>query len=141
MTIGRTIWFTGIWFSPEGYGDGSLGSLRKWLLHLAHEVGHLAQAERFGHSLLSRFRYVATFALQYTTRLLLFKRDPHDCSLEREADTGRAVLQELLADEGSSRQLLAAVQRNDVHAVLAWNKAREPLIAALSAGYGQDRQA
>ncbi|MEO7082506.1 MAG: hypothetical protein ABIY71_13315, partial [Flavobacteriales bacterium] len=54
ITVGRTIWFTRIWFAPDGLGDGSLRSTWKWMLHLAHEVGHLPQAERFGRSLIGK---------------------------------------------------------------------------------------
>lgn len=131
LTIGRTIWFTGIWWDADCFGDGSPVSNRRWLLHLAHEVGHLPQAERFGYGLFGKIRYVATFFLQYTARLLLLKRDPHDCPLERQADAGRAVLQQLLADEAATRRLVAAVIRNDVQAVQAWCAECEPLIAGL----------
>lgn len=133
LTIGRTIWFTGIWFAQDGFGDGSPASNRQWLLHLAHEVGHLPQAKRFGYSLFAKCRYVAAFFLQYAAGFLLLKKDPHDCPLEREADAGRVVLLHLMADAAASGQLLAAVHRNDVQAVHTWCTEREPLIAALSA--------
>jgi hypothetical protein len=39
ITVGRTIWFTRIWWLQNGRGDGSLASTWHWLLLLAHEVG------------------------------------------------------------------------------------------------------
>lgn len=121
ITVGRTIWFTRIWFDPKGYGDGSLRSCWKWLLHLAHEVGHLPQAEHFGRSFPGKARYVAAFALQYATRALLLKSNIHDGSrLEQEADLGRAVLLHIVGDQAETHPLVAAVYRNDAAAVQAW---------------------
>ncbi len=121
LTIGRTIWFTGISFSKHGLGDGSPSSTLRWLLHLAHEVGHLAQAERFGPSLWGKTRYVAAFAWQYATRALLRRRPIHDGSpLEREADAGRRVLRAVVGDQQERHPLVAAVHGHAAPVVERW---------------------
>lgn len=132
LTIGRTIWFTGIWFSPNGHGDGSPASTLRWLLHLAHEVGHLPQAERFGQSLGGKLRYVAAFAWQYGKRAVLFRRPVHDGSpLEREADLGRQVMQALIRDHGSRHPLVAAVHQDSPRLVAEWHVQQGKLLAEL----------
>lgn len=142
ITVGRTIWFTRIWFAPDGLGDGSLQSTWKWLLHLAHEAGHLPQAERFGISFLGKARYIAAFAWQYGTRALLMRQNVHDGSpLEREADRGRAVLLRLLGDETERQAIVAAVQRGDEATVRAWCAERTEQIAMLWAGYVKENLA
>lgn len=116
ITIGRTIWFTRKWFAPDGHGDGSLESTRRWLLHLAHEVGHLPQAERYGQGPWGRLRYVAAFAGQYTLRAVTLAWPVHDGSpLEIEADRGRKVLLRLL-QHPQGAELLALVHRNEENA-------------------------
>lgn len=134
ITVGRTIWFTGIWFDPRGLGDGSLPSARRWLLHLAHEVGHLPQAERFGRGVFAKTRYIAAFTWQYACCAILPGRHYHDDSpLEREADLGRAVLEQLLGPVSAPHPLLAAVQRCDTTAVAAWCSVHSGQIATLQA--------
>ncbi|MBZ0206329.1 MAG: hypothetical protein K8H89_08385 [Flavobacteriales bacterium] len=142
IAVGRTIWFTRIWFDPRNHGDGSLPSCRKWLVHLAHEVGHLPQAERYGMSFLGKARYIAAFAWQYGTRAMLMRKDIHDGSpLEREADRGRAVLLQLLGDEAEQPAIVAAVQRGDEATVRAWCAERNEQIAMLWAGYVKENLA
>ena len=125
MTVGRTIWFTRKWFDAEGYGDGSVAATWNWLQHLAHEVGHLPQAERFGFGLLGKARYVMAFAKEYGGRAAMLKSDVHDgAPLEIEADRGRWVLIQLVGgtplahplvlglhegDEGSMRELITGL--------------------------------
>lgn len=136
ITIGRTIWFSGIWFAPDGYADGSLASTRKWLLHLAHEAGHLPQATRFGRSPAGKMRYVAAFAWQYTARALLFRRPVHDGSpLEREADMGRQVLLQLLGDAQEPHPLVVAVHHRAEGAVLEWCDGHNGQIGGLREKY------
>ncbi len=116
ITIGRTIWFTRKWFAADGHGDGSLESTRRWLLHLAHEVGHLPQAERSGQGVWGKLRYVSAFACQYTLRAITLARPVHDGSpLEMEADRGRQVLLQLL-ELPQGNELLALVHRNEEEA-------------------------
>lgn len=141
LTIGRTIWFTRIWFARDGLGDGSAESYRRWLLHLAHEVGHLTQAEHFGRSVWAKVRYVATFALQYFERAILFKKDVHDIGLEREADLGRNVLIALLGSQAEQHPLVAAVQRQDAAFVQTWCNSRLATLAALRAEFAKTRLA
>ena len=121
ITVGRTIWFTRIWSEPYGLGDGSLRSSWKWLVHLAHEVGHLPQAERFGRSFFAKARYVSAFAWQYASRALLFRRPVHDGSeLEREADLGRQVLLQMIGVAAEQHPVVIAVHQDDVRSVHEW---------------------
>ena len=140
ITVGRTIWFTGIWFDPRGLGDGSLPSTRRWLLHLAHEVGHLPQAERFGRSVFAKTRYVATFTWQYASRALLFRRPVHDGSpLEREADLGRQVLFQLIGDMAERHPVIMAVHADDARTVREWCERNFVRITVLAQEY-RDRE-
>ncbi len=118
MTMARTIWFTRKWFDAEGYGDGSITATWNWLQHLAHEVGHLPQAERFGYSLLGKTRYVLAFSKQYGGRAALLKSDVHDGALlEIEADRGRWALLQLVGDKPLAHPLLRALHEGDAVAV------------------------
>ena len=136
ITVGRTIWFTRIWFAPDGLGDGSLRSTWKWLLHLAHEVGHLPQAERFGRSFFAKVRYVSAFTWHYTSRALLFRRRVHDGSrLELEADLGRQVLLHVIGEATVEHPLVVAVQQNDVRTVRDWCEGHYGSITIAKAAY------
>lgn len=132
LTVGRTIWFTRAWYHPKGLGDGSLHATHRWLLHLAHEAGHLPQAERFGLSLPGKARYVAAFAWQYGSRALLFRRPVHDGSpLEQEADIGRQVLLHMLGSLGERHPVVVAVHRADTASVEAWCRLQSAQLLAL----------
>jgi hypothetical protein len=136
ITVGRTIWFTRIWSDPKGYGDGSLTSIRKWLLLLAHEVGHLPQAERFGRSFFAKVRYVAAFSCQYGSRAVLLRRPIHDGSrLEREADLGRWVLSQMMDPADGLDPVVALVHAGNAEAVRAWCRERNARIAELQRAY------
>jgi len=121
MTVGRTIWFTRKWFEAEGYGDGSLPATWNWLQHLAHEVGHLPQAERFGYGLLGKARYVLAFTQQYGGRAATLKRDVHDgAQLEIEADKGRWTLLQLIGDKPLTHSLVCGLHAGDAASVTDW---------------------
>ncbi|MBL8002911.1 MAG: hypothetical protein JNL05_13230 [Flavobacteriales bacterium] len=139
IALGRTIHFTGNWFSAEGphaRGDGSLCSTWHWLSHLAHEVGHLPQADAFGHHRAGRLRYVLAFAGQYAWRALTLKGDVHDgATLERQADRGRWVLHRLVGASPLTHPLVTAVQANDAQAARAWIEAHAAELRAAHAAY------
>lgn len=136
MTIGRTIWFTACWWHDPGLADRSVQSTNRWLMHLAHEVGHLPQAERFGYSFLGRARYVTCFAYQYGMRALAFKRDVHDgAPLEIEADIGRWVLAHLLGPAPDTSALIHALQHGDASAVAEWCTVHRTQAEALRSHY------
>lgn len=121
ITIGRTIWFNRKWFDASGHGDGSILSTWIWLQHLAHEVGHLPQAERFGLSLWGRSLYVVAFTGQYAQRALLLRRDVHDgAPLEREADRGRWVLRWVIGNAPLTHPLVMAVHHGYAQRVEQW---------------------
>ena len=144
LTVGRTIWFTGNWFAaggPGARGDGSPLSTWRWLRHLAHEAGHLPQAERHGPRLPGKARYVARFTLQYASRAVRFRRDVHDGTpLEIEADRGRWVLDRLTGAAPVTHPLMAAVLRGDHAAAVAWLHAHQADLRALHAAYPPQRQ-
>ena len=136
ITLGRTIWLTRIWFDPARLGDRSLRSTRKWLLLLAHEVGHLPQVERSGRDFFGKARYVASFAWQYGTRAALFRRPVHDGSrLEREADMGRWVLARLFTEDEVGTTLVEDVLHGDTDGVRAWCAQAFARIAELRGSY------
>ena len=137
ITVGRTIWFTANWYRPHGLGDGSLKSTYAWLLHLAHEVGHLPQAERSGRSLLAKARYVAAFAWQYGVRAALFRWPVHDGSpLELEADRGRKVLRELTREAGERHPAVVAVHEGRAEDVRLWCAAQATRVAEVRRLHG-----
>ena len=145
FVVGRTIRFTPNWYAATGYGRSSFGdrsrrSTLRWLMHLAHEVGHLPQAERFGQHALGRLRYLLAFAGQYGSRALLGRWPVHDgAPLEREADRGRWVLRELLVqDRRKGLLLVKAVQAGDRDAVLGWLRQATPLIGQLQTRYDRE---
>ena len=145
FVVGRTIRFTPNWYAASGYGRSSFGdrsrrSTLRWLMHLAHEVGHLPQAERFGQQALGRLRYLLAFAGQYGSRALLGRWPVHDgAPLEREADRGRWVLRELLVqDRRKGLLLVKAVQAGDRDAVLGWLRQSTPLIGQLQTRYDRE---
>ena len=145
FVVGRTIRFTPNWYAATGYGRSSFGdrsrrSTLRWLMHLAHEVGHLPQAERFGQHALGRLRYLLAFAGQYGSRALLGRWPVHDgAPLEREADRGRWVLRELLVqDRRKGLLLVKAVQAGDRDAVLGWLRQSTPLIGQLQTRYDRE---
>lgn len=136
LTIGRTIWFTRRFFDEQGEADGSGRATWRWASLLAHEVGHLPQAEHFGLSLLGRARYVAHFAWQYGTRALLFRRPVHDgVRAEIAADAGRWVLNELLQPEPLRHPLLLALHSDDGATVRSWLASYRDRIDALHQEY------
>lgn len=139
IALGRTIRFTGNWFSttgPHARGDGSLRSTWLWLSHLAHEVGHLPQAEAFGHHTGGRLHYVLAFAGQYAWRALALKGDVHDgAPLERQADRGRWVLHRLVGASPLTHPLVTAVHANDTEAAKAWIEAHAAELHAAHTAY------
>ena len=143
FVVGRTIRFTSNWYAvsgPGAFGDGSRSSTQRWLLHLAHEVGHLPQAERAGIGLFGRLRYLLTFAWQYGIRAVLFRFPVHDgAPLERAADRGRWVLRMYLRELGPRHgaAFLTAVHAGDLISVRKRLQQDDAVIAALHQRYGR----
>ena len=136
ITVGRTIWFSRLWYEPHGLGDGSPRSNWCWLAHLAHEVGHLPQAEYFGRNVFGKARYLAAFTWQYGSQALLLKKDIHDgARMEREADMGRWVLLHLFPNLASQQQLASAVSGDDSTYILDQCSAHATRIKELQAEY------
>lgn len=135
MTIGTTIWFTRLYFDPHGHGNDRPSSAWAWLALLAHEVGHLPQAQRFGEGRWGRIRYVSAFVGQYGARALTGRFPVHDGSpLEIEADLGRWVLQQLVPHP-PGHPLVEAVRTNDTGTISAWCAQHADRIRALQEQY------
>ena len=138
ITVGRIIWFTRKWFKAAGYGDGTSLATWNWLQHLAHEVGHLPQAERFGQGPLGKSRYVLTFAWQYGCRAMRMKRDVHDgAPMEIEADRGRWVLVKLLGENPVDHPFVRALHNADATAVREQCEALTGRVAELTLEYAR----
>ncbi len=140
ITIGRSIWFTRIWFDERAYGDGSINNTWRWMQLLAHEVGHLPQAHRFGFNTRGKAEYVAAFVWQYASRAITLRFPIHDGSaLEIEADMGRWVLCKAIGDDPLQHPLLIALHANDVDAVHAWCAMNMGQLRAIQKTYGAER--
>lgn len=136
ITIGRTIYLTRIYFDRTGHGDDGLAAMWQWLVLLAHEVGHLPQAERSGLGPIGIARYIGAFIWQYGSRALLFRHPIHDGSpMEREADKGRWVILQLLSGKGARERLLKDLQIGDVPVIKSWCSLHAGPIARLSKAY------
>ncbi len=138
ITIGRTLFFNRNWFAAQGpgsRGDGSVESTWRWIMHLAHEVGHLPQAERHGRHLAGRTAYVSRFAGQYLWGALTLRKRVHDdAPLEREADRGRWVLMRLVGT-AHAHPLIQALHAGDADAVAHWCRAHAAEIDMAHAAY------
>lgn len=142
LTWGRSIYFTRRYFDPKDLGDGSVASTWAWLKLLAHEVGHLPQAERFGLDPVGRARYLAAFTWQYGTRAFTFQRDVHDGALlEIEADRGRWVLLQAVQGDPPTHPLVLAVHGNDADATAVWCALHRDRLEGLHRRYSVERMA
>jgi hypothetical protein len=138
ITIGCTIFFNRNWFSTRGpgaHGDGSVRSTWHWIMHLAHEAGHLPQAHRHGHHLVGRTAYVTRFASQYLWAGLSGKHMHDDAPLEREADRGRWVLARVVGDTPLTHPLVAALHAGNAAGVKNWCRDNADRIEAAHQAY------
>lgn len=139
ITIGRTIFFNRNWFATRGpgaHGDGSVRNTWRWILHLAHEAGHLPQAHRHGHHWVGKTAYVTRFAGQYLWGALTLRERLHDdAPLEREADRGRWVLARVVGDTPLTHPLVAALHAGNAAGVKNWCRDNADLIEAAHQAY------
>ncbi|HEX2616160.1 MAG TPA: hypothetical protein VHL57_01395 [Flavobacteriales bacterium] len=141
LTLGRSIYFTRRYFDPQALADGSIASTWAWLKLLAHEVGHLPQAARYGYSALGLTRYLAAFTAQYGSRALTFRKAVHDgAKLEIEADKGRWVLMNLVTGEPAQHPLVRAVHNDDSMAAGAWYALNQKELENLRWRYSSERR-
>lgn len=139
LTIGRVIWLTRRYFHPTGEGDGSPSATWNWVRILAHEAGHLPQAERFGLGPIGILRYVLHFSWQYAKRAILLQRPVHDgVPLEIEADMGRQVAMGLMGGDPATHPLIIALHAQDDQAVAHWLQAHREEVNALRARYRRE---
>jgi hypothetical protein len=109
------------------------GAYRAFLFLLAHEVGHLPHAARFGASSTAKARFVCWAAGHYLRSALAHGRHAHRLArTEQEAERGRWVLAELtrLTPAEPPFTLLS-----DEQAMQAWIQRHEHTIAELHRRY------
>lgn len=141
LTMGRSIYFTRRYFDPQALADGSISSTWAWLKLLAHEVGHLPQAERYGYSAWGVARYLAAFTAQYGSRALTFRKGVHDgAQLEIEADKGRWALMQVITGEAATHPLVWAVHTDDSLAADIWHTAHRSELEDLQWRYSSERR-
>ncbi|MFT3885761.1 MAG: hypothetical protein QM724_10115 [Flavobacteriales bacterium] len=140
LTLGRTIYFTQRYFDLQDLADGGITSTWAWLTLLAHEVGHLPQAERFGYNAWGITRYIAAFTGQYGARALTFRSRVHDgAALEIEADKGRWVLRQVVTGAPKDHPLVLAVHNNDKEATQSWVAMHAEYLEDLCWRYSSER--
>lgn len=104
-----------------------------FLFLLAHEVGHLRHAERFGRTGLGRARFVTWAAGHYLRSAIMHGQHAHRLSrIEQEAERGRWVLRELL-QRSASDPLLAHL--DDEAGMQRWLTRNAGLLARLHGDY------
>ena len=104
-----------------------------FLFLLAHEVGHLPHAERFGASGLGRSRFVCWAAGHYLRSALLHGKHAHRLArIEQEAERGRWVLRELV--QATQKDSVFAHMQDEA-ALSEWLQRHTALIASLHKAY------
>lgn len=111
------------------------------LLHLlAHEVGHLLHAQRFGATAWGRTRFVCWAAGHYFRSGLLHGRNAHRLArIEQEAERGRWVLRELSKRTGSDPLGPCLADAVAMRAWVSRNMDHIDVLQARYAGWTTDR--
>lgn len=131
LTIGDRIHVTG------GHDPETIGTDRSrwlaWVLLMAHEVGHVRQADEFGPSAFSRARFVLWAARNYTVSFFKNGLAAHaKAPFEVEAERGRQRLRLLLELSGDCQPHHPVVDlliRNDLSGMQTWLAANAARIA------------
>ncbi len=96
----------------------------RWLLLMAHEVGHVRQAQDFGSDVWGRTRFALWASVQYVGSFLRHGRHAHDrAPFEVEAERGRrtlALLMELTGGCSATHPVVAMALGNDHNGMLRW---------------------
>lgn len=132
MTIGHIIHVTPQ-HDPDALGQDAKRWL-DWLLLMAHEVGHVRQAQRFGFTAWGRMRFTLWAAGNYITSFLRHGRKAHDrARFEIEAERGRLRLRAWLNATGGctpDHPVIGYAMRNETEAMRAWIRANPAPSAA-----------
>lgn len=128
LTIGDRIHVTST-HDPGLLGDDRHRWLR-WILLMAHEVGHVQQAERFGFGVMGRMTFVLWAAWNYVRSFFLNGLKAHaNAPFERKADLGRVMLRELLERTGGCNErhpIIKLLITNDAPAMRRWLAPEDP---------------
>jgi hypothetical protein len=104
-----------------------------FLLLLAHEVGHLPHAERFGNTAFGRLRFVCWAAGHYLRSAVRNGRQAHRMArIEQEAERGRWVLRELIKATPGDPPLPHLRSAADMH---GWLQRHAAQLASLHGRY------
>lgn len=132
MTIGHIIHVTPA-HDPDALGQDAKRWLN-WLLLMAHEVGHVRQAQRFGFTAWGRMRFTLWAARNYIISFLRHGRKAHDrARFEIEAERGRLRLRAWLNATGGctpNHPVICYAMRNESEAMRAWIRANPAPSAA-----------
>lgn len=132
MTIGHIIHVTAQ-HDPAVLGQDQTRWLN-WLLLMAHEAGHVRQAQRFGFTAWGRTRFTLWAARNYITSFLHHGRKAYDrASFEIEAEQGRLRLRAWLNATGGcapDHPVVGYAMRNESEAMRAWIRANPAPSAA-----------
>lgn len=122
MTIGHIIHVTSQQ-DPDSLGQDATRWLN-WLLLMAHEAGHVRQAERFGHSAWGRAKFALWAAGNYAASFLRHGKKAHAMApFELEAEEGRARLRAWLIATGgctATHPVIGFAMRDDADAMHDW---------------------
>jgi len=122
LTVGDRIHVTPT-HDPATLGNDPERWLR-WVLLMAHEVGHVRQAQRFGSGTWGRSRFVLWATKNYVVSFFRNGRAAHaKAPFEVDADSGRKELRRWLEFSGGCRAdhpVVAWLIANDVPAMERW---------------------
>lgn len=122
LTVGDRIHVTSA-HDPSLLGTDRVRWLR-WILLMAHEVGHVRQAERFGFGVPGRIRFVLWASWNYVVSFLRNGLKAHaKAGFEREADIGRLQLRKLLERTGACDEhhaIIGLLMADDVQGTRRW---------------------
>lgn len=132
MTIGHIIHVTPQ-HNPDALGQDAMRWLN-WLLLMAHEIGHVRQAQRFGFTAWGRARFTVWAAGNYIISFLRHGRKAHDrASFEIEAERGRCRLRAWMNATGGcapDHPVIGYAMRNETETMRAWIRANPAPSAA-----------
>ncbi len=119
---GDRIYITDVLHAAPASGDPE--AVLRWLLLMAHEVGHVAQAWRVGGTRASRWRFTAWAAAGYAVSFLRNGRQGYrKAALEVEADRARRLLRTWMERTGgchAHHPLIQLVMQDDAPGMAAW---------------------
>ena len=131
LTLGNRIYVTGT-HDPEAIGEDPMRWLN-WVLLMAHEVGHVRQADGFGYSIVARMRFVLWASSKYIASFTRNGLAAHaKAPFELEAERGRQRLRYVLDSTGGctpQHPVIRLLVTNDHGTMGTWLAANNAQIA------------